>query len=254
MPPLERVPSYYETETADNTHHASSTNPAPSQDPALSTLEEPPAYSLIPPSCTSFSIYGTFIHTSVGPAYQLSRALDQRGPQFRIRRLRPREFARAHTEPLPFDKEGVLYEVNDPPFGKDTYFMRGFRRGCFPGTLELKFSGRKWHVLHIARSGTGGRDKDREKGSEILSMKVGGFGSGLLRKKRQEEGSQWKDAQGKVLATEVLRVGDDGGVLPVVELVEGLDQSWRELLVTVWAARLWVATGEEKTLALGGRF
>ncbi|KAF2469322.1 uncharacterized protein BDR25DRAFT_315344 [Lindgomyces ingoldianus] len=235
----EPIPSYQESSTA----YAESSNPPP-QFEAL--LDEPPAYSILDSNQTTFMIYGTFIHTPAGPAYQLSRALDQRGPQFRIRRLRAKEVALTQSSALAFDKDSVLYEVNDPPLRNNEYHIRGFRKSCFPGTLELRFSMWKWRVIHIPRPNT--------KGREILSMKVGSFSSSRLHRKKEEHGSDWRDLQGKVVATEILKVMDDAGVLPVIELEKDLDQKWRELLLTVWTARLWVAFGEDKTLAQDGRF
>lgn len=112
----------------------------------------------------------------------------------------------------------------------------------------MKFRLHKWRVSHVSRPGA--------KPKEILSCKkVGAFGSTKLNRKRDVEGSEWKDAQGRVVATEKLEVGPDGGVVPTVELSPDLDQTWRELVLTLWSTRLWIAFGVEKTAAMGnGRY
>lgn len=198
----------------------------------------PPDYALLDASQTTFSIHGTFIHNASGPAFQLSSPLDQRGA-FRIRRLRPREVQQANRTPLAFDKSYVLYEAVDPPLLGE-YHVLGKRRQCLPGVLELKFRLRKWRVTHVPRPGA--------KGREILTCKpVGALGSTKLHRKREGEASSWKDAQGRVVATEMLKCDEAGNVVPTVELNPDLDQTWRELLIMMWATRLWVAFGVEKT-------
>jgi hypothetical protein len=32
---------------------------------------------------------------------------------------------------------------------------------------------------------------------------------------------------------------EDGGITPAIELASGLDQMWRELMISLWIARLW---------------
>lgn len=194
-------------------------------------------------------IYGTFIHSPAGPSYHLSSSLDVRGNPFRIRRLRPREIALVGTQPIAFDKTYTLYEIHDPPLVDHEYHLFGKRKGCLPGRVELKFGLKTWHVKHYPTP--------TSKSREILTSKrVGSFGRTTLNRKREEEASEWKDGKGRVVATELLRKieGDvGGGVVPVIELSKDLDQTWRELVLSLWAARLWVAFGKEKSHLLGGR-
>ncbi|KAF2114106.1 hypothetical protein BDV96DRAFT_462434, partial [Lophiotrema nucula] len=212
--------------------YAEASQPAP---PLPTAADEPPAYTFLDSSQTTFSIRGTFIHTVSGPCYQLSSPLDQRGPDFRIRRLRAKEVSQIGVTPVAFASTSVLYEVNVPPLLVNEFHIRGFTRTCLPGMLEMKWRLGKWHVSQVARYGA--------KGKEILSLKVGGWGSAKLARRKEEGRSEWKDAGGRVLATEKLQSLEDGSVLPVVELGEGLDQTWRELLITLWATRLWIAFG-----------
>ncbi|KAF2251666.1 hypothetical protein BU26DRAFT_402252, partial [Trematosphaeria pertusa] len=201
--------------------------------------DSPPAYAVLDAAQTTFSIHGTFIHTPSGPAYQLSSPLDQRGPYFRIRRLRAKEVPQVGRTPIAFDKSYVLYEVNDPPLLDNEVHMRGKRRACVPGVVEMKHVLHKWRVAHVPRPGA--------KSREILSCKkkVGGAFSGKTKgnRKSEIEAREWKDSGGRVVATERLRIGDDGAVVPTVELSPELDQTWRELLISLWATRLWVAFG-----------
>lgn len=248
----ERIPTYAESSATQiqpsllpqHPPQPSNTRVAPSLD---AVEDAPPDYTALDANQTTFMIYGTFIHTPAGPAYQLSSFLDIRGSPFRIRRLRPKEVTQVGVTPLSFDKTYTLYEIHDLPLVDSEYHVKGKRASTMPGVLELKFKLGKWRVVHVPRSGM--------KGKEILSMKkVGGFGlRTTLNRKHEAEASEWKDAQGRVMATEVLKKLDDGGVVPVIELCKDLDQTMRELLLTVWAARLWVAFGKEKTHALGGR-
>jgi hypothetical protein len=227
----EAIPTYNEATSiiSPSIDHPSTSIPA----------DEPPAYAVLDDAQTTFSIYGTFIHNATGPAFQISSLLDQGGAYFRIRRLRAKEVQQAGNAPIAFDKTYVLYEANDPPLLDNEYHVIGKRQHCLPGVLELKFKLYKWRVTHVPRPGA--------KGREILSCKrVGALGSTKLSRKREVDASQWKDSQGRIVATETLKTGEDGGLVPTVELSPDLDQTWRELLLTLWATRLWVVFGVER--------
>jgi hypothetical protein len=199
-------------------------------------------------------IYGTFIYTPHGPCYQLSSPLDQRGPYFRIRRLSAKDVSHlaSGSTPISFDRGATLYEVNDPPLLDNEYHMQGKRRSCLPGVLELRYksSRGRWEVRHVSKAGSGA------KGTEILTSKRVGsrFGSTKLNRKRELEESEWKDAIGKVVATEKLDEDEGGAVVPTLELSKELGQQSRELVLSLWAARLWVAFGVEKTAKMGGQY
>src|SRR5205809_74424 len=113
------IPTYAEANTLQppppfpHAHHASSTTLQPAPPFPSSPADAPPAYAVLDAQQTTFMIYGTFIHTPAGPAYQLSSPLDQRGVYFRIRRLSARESAQVGVTPVAFDKGATLYEVND---------------------------------------------------------------------------------------------------------------------------------------------
>lgn len=230
---LDPIPTY--TEATASPHTTASTLPQlPPED------DSPPDYAVLDASQTTFSIYGTFIHNASGPAFQLSSPFDQRGASLRIRRLRAREVHQVGSAPLAFDKSYVLYEAHDPPLLDNEYHVLGKRRHCLPGVLELKFRLRKWRVVHVPRPGA--------KGTQILTCKkVGAHGSAKLRRRREMEASRWKDAQGRVVATETLGFDEAGNVVPTVELGPELDQTWRELLLMMWVTRLWAAFGVERT-------
>ncbi|PSN72153.1 hypothetical protein BS50DRAFT_569695 [Corynespora cassiicola Philippines] len=248
---LEPIPSYTEAGnlTAPQPPDAGVPLRQPSPAPSTGGPDEPPAYALIDENQTSFMILGTFIHTPAGPAYQLSSPLDQRTPAFCIRRLRAREVSQVGAAPIAFDKSYMMYETTDPPLLGHQYHMFGKRRTCFGGVIEMKFGMSKWHIRHVPRPGA--------KPVEILTCKkVGAFGSVKLDRKKEVESSQWKDSKGRVVATEVLKDVEDGqgSVVPTLELSKDLDQTWRELLLSLWASRLWIAFGQEKTAAMGGRY
>ncbi|KAF2264205.1 hypothetical protein CC78DRAFT_250026 [Lojkania enalia] len=239
------TPTYAESNPSDPSE------PTPPPSISLPVADEPPAYTLLDNNQTTFTIHGTFIHSPTHPCYQISCPLDQRTPSFRIRRLPAREVSQVGLTPIPFDKQGALYEVTDPPFLDHEYHMRGFRRSCLPGLLSLKFRLRRWHVFHTSRAGA--------EGKEIMSLKVGTWGTHKFARKKDELSQEWRDASGKVMATEMLKImPEDKGVVPVLELSENLDQTWRELLISLWAGKLWVEFGGEKTTAMGdglsGRF
>ncbi|KAF2004113.1 hypothetical protein P154DRAFT_560917 [Amniculicola lignicola CBS 123094] len=245
------LPSYAEASNANTPYAPPRGYPpqSPEEDSSANPpAEDPPAYTLLDATQTTFSLHGTFIHTPAGPAYQISSPLDQRGVYFRVRRLRAKEVTQVGVSPVPFDKSAILYEVNDPPLLDNEVHMRGFRRTCLPGVLHLKYTLGKWRVKHIPRAGA--------KGEEILSLrKSSGLGafSAKMRRGKEEERAEWKDAAGKAVGTEWLTGDEEGGYVPMIELEEGLDQTWREVVLALWAARLWVAVGEEKTSKTGRR-
>jgi hypothetical protein len=201
--------------------------------------DELPGYDTIDPKNTEFLLYSTFIHTPNGPAYQLSSPLDSFNSPLRIRRLRAAEIPLAHELPIHFDRSQTLYEVQDPPFRENEYYMVGKKSHCYGGALQLTFGWKTWHVRHIAGPNSAPR--------EILQCKkvsAGGlFGkgkskSGAVEKDGLTEPFEWKDMNGRVLATEGLQLLA-GGVVPTVRLSPDLDSMWRELMISLWAARLW---------------
>jgi hypothetical protein len=72
--------------------------------------------------------------------------------------------------------------------------------------------------------------------------KTGGLKKRILGRRNEMEPSEWKDVQGRVLATEVLRL-EGGKMLPTIELAKDLNEMWRELLLTLWVSRLWAGFG-----------
>lgn len=246
--PIPPIPSYEEA-----ARYAPPPGPPPSQssrappatDPPSRTLpanptpppELPPAYAVVDEKATSFTIYGTFIHTPSGPAYQLSSLLDARINRLHIRRLRAEEVSRlqdgAHN--IPFDPSSALYEMRDPPFMMNEYYIRGKSATTLPGMLQLRLGLRRWHVRHMPSEGA--------RPVELMTCgKRGGFGRVIKERRNEMEPSEWKDAGGSVLATEVLQM-QNGGKMPTIELREGIDQSCRELLLALWVTRLWAAFG-----------
>lgn len=206
------------------------TNPTPPP-------ELPPAYAVVDEKATSYTIYGTFIHTPSGPAYQLSSLLDARINKLRIRRLRAEEVSRlqAGAHNVPFDMSSTLYEMHDPPFMMNEYYIRGTSSTTLPGLLQLRFGLRRWHVRHMPAEGA--------KPVDLMTCgKRGGFSRVIKERRNEMEPSEWKDSEGSVLATEVLKM-QGGGKMPTIELREGVDEMCRELLLALWVARLWAAFG-----------
>ena len=211
--------------------------PTPTIIPASPPPELPPAYATVDEKATTFTIYGTFIHTPNAPAYQLSSLLDARINKLRIRRLKAEEitFLQSGAPTVAFDSSSVLYEAHDPPFLINEYYIQGKAGSTLPGALQLRFGLRRWHVVHMPTQGS--------RPNEIMTCgKPGGFTKALKQRKNELEPSQWKDSEGHVVATEVLKMGP-GGKMPTIELRHDLDQTCRELILALWVARLWAAFG-----------
>ena len=227
------IPSYDEANNLGPPNTNTTTDPPPQPAPT----ELPPAYAVVDEKATTFMIYGTFIHTPSGPAYQLSSLLDACMPSLRIRRLRAEEVTRLQAGAInvSFDNSTVLYEAQDPPFLVNEYFIQGRHSSCLPGVLQMRFGLRRWHVRHLPHQGA--------KANDLMTCGKRGTLSRVIKERRNEmEPSEWKDTEGHVLATEVLRIVD-GGKLPTIEMREGLDQTCRELILALWVARLWAAFG-----------
>ena len=113
--------------------------------------ELPPAYAVVDEKATTFTIYGTMIHTPNAPAYQLSSFLDSRVDTIKLRRLRAEEvtFLQSGAQNVPFDHSSVLYEAQDPPFLSNDYYVQGRHSSTLPGLLHMSFGIRRWHVAHI---------------------------------------------------------------------------------------------------------
>lgn len=64
--------------------------------------------------------------------------------------------------------------------------------------------------------------------------------------RRKKTEMEWKDAKsGQVIAVESTRLFKDGAegreeMVPCIEVGEELDQTWRELVLSLWAARIWI--------------
>ncbi|USP79583.1 hypothetical protein yc1106_06857 [Curvularia clavata] len=199
--------------------------------------ELPPAYAVVDEKATTFTIYGTFIHTPNAPAYQLSSLLDTCINKLQLRRLRAEEVTRLQSGApnVPFTNSGLLYEAHDPPFLVNEYYIQGKSASALPGFLQLRFGLRRWHIAHIPTQGS--------RPIEIMTCgKPGGFTKAIKQRKNEMEPSEWKDSEGNVVATEVLKMGY-GGKMPTIELRSDLDQTCRELILALWVTRLWAAFG-----------
>lgn len=199
--------------------------------------ELPPAYAVVDEKATTFTIYGTFIHTPSGPAYQLSSLLDACINKLSIRRLRAEEVSRlqAGATNVRFDTASTLYEAHDPPFVLNEYYIHSKSGSCLPGVLQLRLGLRRWHVRHMPTQGAQPVDL-------MTCGKRGKFAKVIRERRNEMEPSEWKDSDGTVVATEVLKM-QNGGKMPTIELREDLDQTCRELLLALWVARLWAAFG-----------
>lgn len=200
--------------------------------------ELPPAYAVVDEKATSYTIYGTFIHTPSGPAYQLSSLLDSHTNRLGIRRLRAEEVLclQHGAINIPFDASSALYEMYDPPFVMNEYYIRGKPDTALPGMLQLRLGLRHWHVHHMPAQGA--------RPVHLMTCgKRGGFRHVIRERRNEMEPSDWKDSAGSILATEVLQMQDGGGKMPTIELRAGIDQTCRELLLALWVSRLWAAFG-----------
>jgi hypothetical protein len=199
--------------------------------------ELPPAYAVVDEKATTFTIYGTFIHTPNAPAYQLSSLLDACINRLALRRLRAEEVTMLQSGAMnvPFTNSGLLYEAHDPPFLVNEYYVQGKSASALPGFLQLRFGLRRWHVAHVPTQGS--------RPIEIMKCgKPGGFTKAIKQRKNEMEPSEWKDSEGHIVATEVLKMGY-GGKMPTIELRSDLDQTCRELILALWVTRLWAAFG-----------
>ena len=199
--------------------------------------ELPPAYAVVDEKATTFTIYGTFIHTPNAPAYQLSSLLDACINKLQLRKLRAREITmlQSGAPNIPFTNSGLLYEAHDPPFLMNEYYIQGKSASALPGYLQVRFGLRRWHIGHVPTPGS--------RPIEIMTCgKPGGFAKAIKQRKNEMEPSEWKDSEGHVIATEVLKMGY-GGKMPTIELRSDLDQTCRELILALWVTRLWAAFG-----------
>ncbi|CAN9289665.1 unnamed protein product [Alternaria alternata] len=193
------------------------TVPPPMAIPATPPPELPPAYAVVDEKATTFTIYGTF-----NPYPERACLPDILPPR------------RTHQQ-ASHTKVAVLYEAHDPPFVINEYYIQGRAGSTLPGALQLRFGLRRWHVVHMPTQGS--------RPIEIMTCgKPGGFTKALKQRKNELEPSQWKDSEGHVIATEVLKMGP-GGKMPTIELRDDLDQTCRELVLALWVSRLWAAFG-----------
>ncbi|EDU49575.1 hypothetical protein PtrSN002B_009903 [Pyrenophora tritici-repentis] len=204
-----------------------------------SPSELPPAYAVVDEKATTFTIYGTMIHTPNAPAYQLSSFLDSQIDILKLRRLRAEEVTllQSGTHHIPFDHSSVLYEAQDPPFLNNDYYIVGQHRSTPPGVLHMSFGIRHWHVAHIPIH-------NRRPIALMTCGKNGSLKQTIKQRKNEMEPSLWKDTDGNVIATEVMKMCH-GGKMPTIELRPGLDQTCRELILALWVSRLWIAFGRK---------
>lgn len=200
--------------------------------------DELPDYTPVDENQTTFMIYGTFIYSPNGPAYQLSSLLDARIAKLRIRRLRAEDIAMieaGRSRNVAFDSASVLYEAHDPPFLQNEYYIQSKTSNGWQGGLQMRFGFRHWHIRQVMQQGVTPQDM-------LTCGKEGALKKRILQRKNELEPSVWKDTKGVVLATEVLRL-EDGRMLPTIELTKDLTQMWRELLLALWVSRLWAGFG-----------
>jgi len=200
--------------------------------------DELPDYTPIDSNQTTFMIYGTFIHTPNGPAYHLSSLLDAHIAKLRIRRLRAEDIAlieSGRSRNVSFDIASTLYEAHDPPFLQNEYYIQGKTNSGWPGVLQLQFGFRSWHVRQVMQQGVTPQ-------ALLTCGKAGSLKKRISERRNELVPSVWKDVQGRVLATEVLKL-EGGKMLPTIELSKDLGQVWRELMLALWVSRLWAGFG-----------
>lgn len=241
------IPTYAEsTGQAGSTSYAPPPGPPPSSLPAANPAPRvdspsndlPPSYAVVDEIATKFTIYGTFIHTPSGPAYQLSSLLDACISKLRIRKLRAEEVTRlqAGANNVAFDNSSTIYEAHDPPFLMNEFYLTGRSSKTLPGSLQLRFGLRRWHVAHMP--------SQESRPVEIMTCgKAGGFSRAIKQRRNETEPSLWKDSEGTIIATEVLKIDQWGKRMPTIEMKEGLDEMCRELLLALWVSRLWASLG-----------
>lgn len=236
-PPAPPIPSY----EAAVAHAPPPLLPAVAPPPVhVDPPDELPDYTVVDSNQMSFMIYGTFIYTPNGPAYQLSSLLDACISKIRIRRLRAEDVARIESgreRSVSFDEATTLYEAHDPPFLENEFFIHSRMHGGWQGQLQLRFGFRRWHVRQAMPQQPGVVPKPF-----LTCGKTGGLQRRIFQRKNELKPSEWKDTQGHVLATEVLKL-EGGKMLPTIELSRDLDQKWRELMLALWVSRLWAGFG-----------
>lgn len=201
-------------------------------------VEELPDYTVVDSNQTSFMIYGTFLYTPNGPAYQLSSLLDATISRLRIRRLRAEDVALIESgreRNVSFLSNTALYEAHDPPFLQNEFYIESRMPGGWRGALQLRFGFRRWHVRQVMEQGTVPKDF-------LTCGKVGSLRRRVFHRKNELEPSEWRDTSGRVIATEVLKL-ENGKMLPTIELSKDLDQTWRELMLALWVSRMWANFG-----------
>lgn len=201
-------------------------------------VEELPDYTPVDANQTTFMIYGTFIYTPNGPAYHLSSLLDAHIAKLRIRRLRAEDISlieAGRSRNVSFDFASTLYEAHDPPFLQNEYYIQSKTNSGWPGALQLRFGFRRWHIRQVMQQGVTPQ-------AFLACGKVGSLKKMITERRNELEPSVWKDTQGHVLATEVLKL-ESGKMLPTIELSKDLDKMWRELMLALWVSRLWAGFG-----------
>jgi hypothetical protein len=200
--------------------------------------DELPGYTPVDSTQTTFMIYGTFIHTPNGPAYHLSSLLDAHIAKLRIRRLRAEDIAlieAGRSRNVSFDFASTLYEAHDPPFLQNEYYIQSKTNSGWPGALQLRFGFRSWHIRQVMEQGVTPQ-------ALLTCGKAGSLTKRISERKNELVPSVWKDTQGRILATEVLKL-EGGKMLPTIELSKELSQMWRELMLALWVSRLWAGFG-----------
>lgn len=82
------------------------------------------------------------------------------------------------------------------------------------------------------------------RGVDLMTCgKAGGFSRAIKQRRNETEPSLWKDSDGTILATEVLKIDAHGKRMPTIEMREGLDEMCRELILALWVSRLWASLG-----------
>jgi len=206
--------------------------------PNINLADELPDYTPVDSNQTSFMIYGTFIHNPNGPSYHLSSLLDAHISKLRLRRLKAEDIAlieAGRTRNVAFDGSTTLYEAHDPPFLQNEYYIQSKTTNGWPGTLQLRFGFSRWHIRQVMQQGVTPQPL-------LTCGKIGGLKKRIVQRHNEMESSEWKDTEGRVLATDVLKL-EGGKMLPTIELSKDLNETWRELMLTLWVARLWAGFG-----------
>lgn len=173
-------------------------------------------------STEEFTLYGRLIDNVTGITYRISSLLDESTSTLCLERACvDLKQMQGVTDESKIQSDLTIYKMYSI---SDKIYIQARSIDSLPGIAQLSYGSRRWHVKHTLNS---------------LTCEKSEFVAQLTDWQNELRPNVWKNENGAIVATEVLKIDSAGKRRSILWLNKDLDLISREFLLAVWMSRLW---------------